>query len=123
MSRYAKLLLSDQGQSVIDRWTAQGMSAGQVIDAALSAFEIVQNDPELKRAVLRAEIEKGTRSAEARQGRMIDGPEEARRFRDELVQQGRERMAKAQADWLMQIRAELDASEGSPAFFSEKTSQ
>lgn len=45
---------------------------------------------------------------------MIDGPEEARRFQGELVQQGRERMAKAQADWLTQIRAELDAAEGSP---------
>jgi hypothetical protein len=32
-------------------------------------------------------------------------------------------MVKAQADWLTRIRAELDALEGSPALFSEKTSQ
>lgn len=114
MSHYAKILLFERGQAVIDRFTTQGMSASQVIDVALSAFEIVQNDLELKKAVLRAEIEKGIKSAEAGQGRMIDGPEEAERFKQELLQRSRERMAKAKADWLAQIRAELAEADKYP---------
>lgn len=104
MPRFEKVLISDRAQDVLDRRTdaANHFPESAVIDAALEAYDIVQKDAYLARAVLRAKVQKGLDSGTA--------VEMQENFAAQLKARARAGLEAAEREWLEQIRAELAAS-------------